>query len=481
MEDFEVKAIGDNTIKFTDDQQKAYDSITEFLRKPFDPENFKVALSGAGGTGKTFLIKYIIQHCGLSTSLVGLSTPTHKAARVLSESTKLPVSTIHSDLGFSPDFNLDDFSEKDIKFSKQRESKLQLYKIYILDEASMINKALLKYIEKCCVTSGIKIVYSGDASQLAPVKEKHSMAFYGLPVYTLNQVVRQSDDNPLKELLEVLRYDVKTGKQTFLNLLARKPKVLSSDGTKGWAAVKQSIFNQAVAHCFSDKELESNIDKYRMLAFTNRSVNGWNNIIRCNVINHGNDIICKDDLIMSYATILDEFNDKVITNSEDYIINSVSDYRDPKYGMKGYIVRFRAIHGGSIRSHLFVIDHNDEFSIQMYARLLSDKLTDAKSSNNLASVRAAKWREYFKFKSEYLIMTDLSYADGTFLCGRNIDYGFGISIHRSQGSTYDNVLIDLNDILYVNGRPNRDRDLVNRLLYVAVSRARNKAILNYGM
>lgn len=282
------------------------------------------------------------------------------------------------------------------------------------------------------------------------------------------------------ELLNVLRYDVKNGKATFLNLLAKKPQCLSDDKTKGWAAVKLPIFKQCVDKCFSDPALETDTDKYRMLAYTNRAVNGWNNYIRSTVINHGNEIICKDDLIMSYATIVDNFNDKVITNSEDYIINKVTDYRDAVYGMKGYMVTFREIHGGRRTTPLFIVDHTDEFSIQMYYKIMSERLTEAKSATN-ASVRGAKWRQYFDFKSKYLIMVDLINPDGTFFTSRNLDYGFGISVHRSQGSTYDNVLIDLNDILYVNGRPNRDRDMVNRLLYVAVSRCRNKAILSYGM
>jgi hypothetical protein len=51
---------------------------------------------------------------------------------------------------------------------------------------------------------------------------------------------------------------------------------------------------------------------------------------------------------------------------------------------------------------------------------------------------------------------------------------FATTIHKSQGSTFDEVLIDLDSFKYC-----KDPDLVNRLLYVAVSRAKNR-VLFYG-
>lgn len=48
---------------------------------------------------------------------------------------------------------------------------------------------------------------------------------------------------------------------------------------------------------------------------------------------------------------------------------------------------------------------------------------------------------------------------------------YASTVNKSQGSTYDTVYIDLNDI----GKC-RDKDQVRRMLYVAVSRARHKVV-----
>ena len=90
-----LTAIGNNSgnefsnIRLTDDQTKAIAGLLDFLNKPFDANDFSRALIGAAGTGKTFVIKYLIHESGYANSVVGLSAPTHKAVRVLREATGL--------------------------------------------------------------------------------------------------------------------------------------------------------------------------------------------------------------------------------------------------------------------------------------------------------------------------------------------------------------------------------------------------------
>ena len=50
-----------------------------------------------------------------------------------------------------------------------------------------------------------------------------------------------------------------------------------------------------------------------------------------------------------------------------------------------------------------------------------------------------------------------------------------------QGSTYDTVFVDVNNIVFnKNGKPYADQDNLLRRLYVACSRARKELILCYG-
>lgn len=51
-----------------------------------------------------------------------------------------------------------------------------------------------------------------------------------------------------------------------------------------------------------------------------------------------------------------------------------------------------------------------------------------------------------------------------------------MTVHKTQGSTFDNVAIDLTDIVFFQntrfGRRENDIDIRNKLMYVALSRAR---------
>lgn len=78
-----------STLNFTNDQRKAYDKLIDFINKEYDPNDYKRALVGPAGTGKTYLVKALIKNCNLSYSVIGLAAPTHKACRVLGESINL--------------------------------------------------------------------------------------------------------------------------------------------------------------------------------------------------------------------------------------------------------------------------------------------------------------------------------------------------------------------------------------------------------
>lgn len=50
-----------------------------------------------------------------------------------------------------------------------------------------------------------------------------------------------------------------------------------------------------------------------------------------------------------------------------------------------------------------------------------------------------------------------------------------------QGSTFDTALVDVNDIVFDKfGHPYTDAEEINRRLYVACSRCKNKLYLRYG-
>lgn len=470
--------------QFTNDQKKAYKELIDFIDKPFDKKDYKRALVGAAGTGKTYLVKALILNSSITSSLIGLAAPTHKACRVLGESIKISgikASTIQSDLGLRLNFDIEKFDPTHPPFDPKGKIKIGNYRLYIVDESSMINRGLCTFLEKTCVSNKCKIIYIGDSSQLAPVGEKYSSAFKGVKTSTLKQIVRQGDDNPVSYLLELLRWDISHKSYEFLKHIQKVNEKFNEDYTKGYMVCNPSEFNDIVYNNFNDEALTSNVDYAKVIAYTNTAVSSWNKFIRNSIISDAHkSIITKNDLIISYTTIVNKFNECIIKNSEEYIIKDIVNYVDTQYALKGFMVRFQAIHGGDVTSPLFVVDHFDSFTIQKYF-MISNSLIDA-AKNARAGLRAQKWRDYFTFKESYLLLTNIvSPTDGKIVFSRDLDYGFSLTSHKSQGSTFDTALVDVNDIVYDKfGQPYTDAEEVNRRLYVACSRCKNKLYLKFG-
>lgn len=472
-----------STLGFTQDQRKAYDGLIEFINAPYNPNDCKRALVGAAGTGKTYLVKALIKNCGYSYSCIGLAAPTHKACRVLNESIGLPnvkVNTLQSDLGLRLNFDVDKFDISNPPFDPKGRIKIGEYELYIVDESSMINRGLCMFLEKTCKSNNCKIIYIGDSSQLAPVNEKYSSAFKGVKTFTLKQIVRQGDDNPISYLLELLRYDIEHKSFTFLQYISKNRSKFNEDYTKGYQVCTSKEFDEIVYNNFNDEALTTNIDFAKVIGYTNNNVSAWNKFVRNAIIKDADkSVITKNDLIISYITIVNTFNDCIIKNSEEYILKDVVNYVHPKYQLKGFMVRFTAIHGGVNTTPLFVLDHKDKFTIQMYVKISNEMINAAKGAS--VKLRAQKWREYYEFKETCLLLTNIVSSDGKILFGRDLDYGFSLTSHKSQGSTFDTTLVDVNDIVFdKHGRPYTDAEEINRRLYVACSRSKNKLYLKYG-
>ena len=475
-----------STSNFTNDQLKAYNELMKFIDSPFDSKDYKRALIGAAGTGKTFLVRALLLNSTLSYSLIGLSAPTHKACRVLGESihiSGIKVNTIQSDLGLRLNFDIDKFDPNNPPFDPKGKIKIGNYKLYIVDEASMINSRLCIFLEKTCVSNKCKIIFIGDDSQLAPVGEKYSSAFRNIKNYSLKQIVRQGEDNPVSYLLDLLRYDINHKTYKFLNYIQRFKEQFNADYTKGYQVCDANTFNQTVYNNFNDEELTRNVDYAKVISYTNLNVSSWNKFIRNSIIaDSDKSILTKNDLIISYVTIVNEFNDCVIKNSEEYIINDIQNFTDSRYdknGLKGFLVKFQAIHGGDITTPLFVIDHTDSYTVQRYVQINNSMIEAAKTAR--ANIRNEKWKSYFVFKEYCLLMVNIISPDGKIITSRSLDYGFALTSHKSQGSTFDTALVDVNDIVFDKyGQPYADAEEVNRRLYVACSRCKNKLYLKFG-
>lgn len=469
------------TLGLTSDQNKAYNELIGFIKAPYNDKDYKRSLSGPAGTGKTYLIKTILLNSGYSFSRIGVAAPTHKACRVLQEAigSTFKVNTLQSDLGLKLNFNVENFNIKNPPFDLNGRIKVENYKIYVVDESSMINTDLCKFLEDLCKQYKCKLIYIGDAFQLAPVNNRYSSAFKGVKGVSLQQIVRQEENNPCRKLLSILRNDIINKTPYFLQYIIKNKEQFDEGMTKGYRVCNTSEFKSLVNINFNDPQLIKDVDFVKIVGYTNRCVSAWNKYVRTNIIKNANtSILTKNDLIISYTTIINNFNDIIISNSEDYILQDIVNYTNTEYNLKGFLVKFTAIHGGKTTTPLFILDHTDRYTITKYVQITQELINIAKSTP--VKLRPQKWREYYAFKEQKLILTDIVDANDNVLIKRDLDYGFALTAHKSQGSTFGTTFVDVDDIVFDKyGKPYTNIEETNRRLYVACSRAKHKLYLKF--
>jgi len=200
----------------------------------------------------------------------------------------------------------------------------------------------------------------------------------------------------------------------------------------------------------------------RYIAWTNDSVKGYNQFIRKDFLKADKPLIVNESLL-SYSSMPTENGlDYTIVNSEDYFVNSIEEFNDT-LGIK--VWRTKLTETDSDRNTIVKIVVPEEENYKLYLAQRENLLNTAKLKKGKA------WRAFYGFRDSYCLLHDL-FLSGQKADKKNIDYGYGITIHKSQGSTFDNVIINGKDI---NKNPNEFER--KRLWYVALSRASKKAYI----
>lgn len=125
----------------------------------------------------------------------------------MAERTKREVTTIHQLLKLKPDLNILNLDLRDLKFcSETLTDNVPENGIILIDECSMINDDLYDTLTKSCKDKKCKIIWQGDIKQLAPVNQRRIAKVFNCPnIFELNEVYRQKGDNPILDILEILR------------------------------------------------------------------------------------------------------------------------------------------------------------------------------------------------------------------------------------------------------------------------------------
>lgn len=180
------KIESNSKIELSEKQRKAVKLINE---------NNVTIITGGPGTGKTTIIKTIIDIYEGRGNKVVLTAPTGRAAKKMSETTNKEASTLHRLLEIG---KIDDDSL--YKNTSDYEGAPIDADIIIVDELSMVDMFLMNYLLKC-IYQGTKLVLVGDCDQLASVGPgsvlKDLIASEEITTVQLDKIFRQAAESKI--------------------------------------------------------------------------------------------------------------------------------------------------------------------------------------------------------------------------------------------------------------------------------------------
>ena len=150
--------------------------------------NKVTVITGGPGTGKTTLIKAIIEIMKRRGQTVLLTAPTGRAAKRLAQSSEQEAKTIHRLLEFSP-------MEKTFKRNQDHPLRAD---VVVVDEASMVDITLMYCLLRALPPEAV-LVLVGDVDQLPSVGPgavlKDIIDSGKVPVIRLDRIFRQADES----------------------------------------------------------------------------------------------------------------------------------------------------------------------------------------------------------------------------------------------------------------------------------------------
>ena len=153
-------------------------------------ENNVTIITGGPGTGKTTIIKNIIDIYEEKGKKVILAAPTGRAAKRMTETTEKEASTLHRLLEIG---KIDEDSL--YKNTSNYEGAPIDADVIIVDEVSMVDMFLMNYLLKC-IYQGTKLVLVGDVDQLSSVGPgsvlKDLINSEEIPTIHLDKIFRQA-------------------------------------------------------------------------------------------------------------------------------------------------------------------------------------------------------------------------------------------------------------------------------------------------
>ena len=383
-----------------------------------DGSSKNIFVTGKAGTGKSTLLQYFRDH---TQKQMAVLAPTGVAA------VNVKGQTIHSFFKFKPDVTLEGIKKKRVS-KKGKKNIYQRLDMLIIDEISMVRADLMDCIDRFLRLNGrdetkpfggLQVIFFGDLYQLAPVISTQERGIFqthydspyffsanvfkemNLEILELEQIYRQKD-TAFIDILNAIRTNTITQGQ--LDRLNQR-YIPDAKPTDNSLSVFLTPTNKA-AHSINEEQLELLEGKYHF--FEGSSSGDFN----------------KGHLPAPAAL-------QIKVGSQIMMLNN-----DPKQ---------RWINGTMARVLRIFQDDDD------YETLIRVELENGKKAN----VAPHTWELYkYKLEDEKIV----SEVAGSFT-QYPLNLAWGITIHKSQGKTFEQAIIDLGRSVFSSGQT-----------YVALSR-----------
>lgn len=386
------------------------------MQKEFDevieflgsPTEQEMIINGPAGSGKTYLINQLIQNNILPQDTRFTAT-TNKAANVVAEAIGEDVGTIFSTLCLVP---RDNYKTGKTEL-KQTATPELLCSVLIIDESYMLTHDVLHYLDIALGTT-TKVIYVGDSYQLPPVfYDESPLVHKNVRTITLSKIWRTSHPE-IQEMSDRFRQAVDTFKFGKLQNIGSQVIVVDV----------MNFMNNIV------NDFKADTNNTKILGWTNSKTISYNNFVN-KLLNHKDGFNVGDHVIINKPI---EYNNKIVFSVDSEAVITLMEENNSSFHGLRYI--------------------NLNLSNTATGHLATNPEELAKILDKYAKNK--DWKNFFEVKNFF----------------SDIRHTYACTVHKSQGSTYKNVYIDVSDIV-----KNKNIKEVARLMYVAVSRASEKITL----
>jgi exodeoxyribonuclease-5 len=365
--------------------------------------------------------------------------------------------TVHSAFGLKPKRGLPNEPEA----FREGPVRLQLGDLIIVDECSMVGSELYRLITEKAEAHECRVLFTGDPKQLQPVNERRVSKTFGVETqWALTEVLRHG--GPVLDLATKVRSMPRGTLPRVRSQVADSSSVVAYSGVEAledtWGRTLKASPNDVVFLCWTNK-LRRTLNKKAREILYGKDVPDYqedDKLLVLRAFERGGQIVMHNnqEVRVKEATLtkVKPLGNKDLEYECWYIksYSSGSFYVLTDAEVKKYKADVQAI-GKEVKADNDKLKHEYETVVSLLPNLSRRELwnnPNVREVQQRAEVAKARW------SSEYFALKDF-FAE--------VDFSYAVTIHKSQGSTFNQVFI-ADDYMQA-----RDERL--QLLYVAVTRA----------